>query len=556
MKKTKTNPIKLLLMWPILFLLILYAATTSISYASGGPTVRYGKIYTPHWGPISGAKLWSTMGEDWPAWSDEQGDYAVGYYIPPCPGFSFSYPSSIFAEMYYQNFNPKEKSSRGSYFARMPTVDHCFGFHEYTPYGSGTLFGVTNQLIMKSFQPQIDPIYNIDFEINVAVLSGVAVLTNDFRTDLSVGEYLDEAIPLNAATEYSYSQPVFTPFGGNSIRQPDIIPDFSNLGLLKTISAEDLDDTDIYVYSLSTGDLITSREGLHLEDRQAGKNFIYYAFLLSGPQLADIAIGEPVKIVIVNRPTGYIGTGIAVRKPSDDSSLISFSPDLIAMRPPNLIVNAHRKHEVEAGLTAGEDRYNIIGFEGSALTSDDYVAITTEWFDVDGSLLPSDLPGYTGRLAKVDAINRINGQIANFMIQPGQQVQLLRLHDKESDNAHYYVHISGEPTTGSPGFSEAEFGQIGAGEGPLQYRPKSYVPLRVPVFDEQKTRDNANQQALAKSSAWQTGQSAPVLEDIEKVYAYPYRPEMQFSLFKLPRKKNGNDHRFGSGNRLVHNHEP
>jgi len=537
MKKTKTNPIKLLLMWPILFLLILYAATTSISYASGGPTVRYGKIYTPHWGPISGAKLWSTMGEDWPAWSDEQGDYAVGYYIPPCPGFSFSYPSSIFAKMYYQNFNPKEKSSRGSYFARMPTVDHCFGFHEYTPYGSGTLFGVTNQLIMKSFQPQIDPIYNIDFEINVAVLSGVAVLTNDFRTDLSVGEYLDEAIPLNAATEYSYSQPVFTPFGGNSIRQPDIIPDFSNLGLLKTISAEDLDDTDIYVYSLSTGDLITSREGLHLEDRQAGKNFIYYAFLLSGPQLADIAIGEPVKIVIVNRPTGYIGTGIAVRKPSDDSSLISFSPDLIAMRPPNLIVNAHRKHEVEAGLTAGEDRYNIIGFEGSALTSDDYVAITTEWFDVDGSLLPSDLPGYTGRLAKVDAINRINGQIANFMIQPGQQVQLLRLHDKESDNAHYYVHISGEPTTGSPGFSEAEFGQIGAGEGPLQYRPKSYVPLRVPVFDEQKTRDNANQQALAKSSAWQTGQSAPVLEDIEKVYAYPYRPEMQFSLFKLPRKK-------------------
>lgn len=521
----------------VIFLLLICVLLPSASYASGGPTVRYGKIYTPHWGPISGAKLWSTMGEDWPAWSDEQGDYAVGYYIPPCPGFSFSYPSSIFAEMYYRNFNPKEKSSRGSYYARMPTVDHCFGFHEFTPYGSGTLLGVTNQLIMKSFRPQIDPIYRIDFEINVAVLSGMAVLTNDFRGGLSVGEYLDNAIPLNAETEYSYSQPVFTPFGDDPIRQPDTAPDFSHQGLLKTISEDDLDDTDIYVYKLSTGQLITAREGLSLEDRQAGKNFIYYAFLLSGPQLADIAIGEPVKIVIVNRPTGYIGTGIAVRKPADDSSLISFSPDLIALRPPNLTVNAHRRHEVEAGLTAGEDRYNIIGFEGSGLTSDDYVAITTEWFDVDGSLLPSDLPGYTGRLAKVDGINRINGQITNFRIQPGLEVQLLRLPDKESDNAHYYVHISGEPTTGSPGFSEADFGQIGAGEGPLQYRPKSYVPVKVPVFNEQKTRDNAKQQALAKSSIWQPGQNAPVLEDIEKVYAYPYRPEMQFSLFKLSRKE-------------------
>lgn len=66
-------------------------------------------------------------------------------------------------------------------------------------------------------------------------------------------------------------------------------------------------------------------------------------------------------------------------------------------------------YEVDIGMTAGEDREYLIGFEGSGLTADKIIAITTEWYDWEGRPLPADLPGYTGRLAKVVKENVLGG---------------------------------------------------------------------------------------------------------------------------------------------------
>jgi len=85
---------------------------------------------------------------------------------------------------------------------------------------------------------------------------------------------------------------------------------------------------------------------------------------------------------------------------------------------------------------------------------------------------------------------------------------------------HFYVQVSGK-------YIDADFSTTGAGEGPLQYRPKHYVPFHVPIYDESKTRQ-------ARNAATYLGRKAT---DIPAVYQWPYRPEMQFSVFDLEVKK-------------------
>ena len=175
-------------------------------------------------------------------------------------------------------------------------------------------------------------------------------------------------------------------------------------------------------------------------------------------------------------------------------------------------------------MTEGRSSRNIIGFEGSGLTSGKYIRITTEWFDRDGTPLPGELPGFTGRLAKIVAggnLATVGGQMANFEINPGLHTHMVMLPQERIDDAHYYIHVNGEPPEGNPNFEE-----IGAAEnGPLQYRPSHYVPFKVSFFDGQATL------AAALKSGWETGDPIPVLDNIEKVYQWHYRPEMQFSLF-------------------------
>ncbi len=95
------------------------------------------------------------------------------------------------------------------------------------------------------------------------------------------------------------------------------------------------------------------------------------------------------------------------------------------------------------------------------------------------------------------------------------------------DSSHFYLHVSGEPSDRNPDFSE-----IGAApDGPLQHRPKKYVPFMVPVFDQEATLAVVRAKIDELKKDWETWEAIPVLGDIEKIHRWPYRPEMQFSLY-------------------------
>ncbi len=235
--------------------------------------------------------------------------------------------------------------------------------------------------------------------------------------------------------------------------------------------------------------------------------------------------GEGLQIVVINRATGYMGTQNIIIQPS---GTVLEPPTPILMGPPNLKIIASREFEDYNELTRETDNtVNIIGSEGAGLTSDKYVKIQSVWLNHDGNMLPDELPGYTGRVA-VSTGSDTKDFSGNFEIKPGYQTQLVQLNNANDLNTeHFYVQVVGENYDGNP-----SFGSAGAGEGKLQTRPEKYVPIKVPLFDEESTR--AAEYELAKGKLEGI---ADLPERAEPVYRWVYRPEMQFSVFELAKQK-------------------
>ncbi|MFT4929282.1 MAG: hypothetical protein ACI8WB_005413, partial [Phenylobacterium sp.] len=187
---------------------------------------------------------------------------------------------------------------------------------------------------------------------------------------------------------------------------------------------------------------------------------------------------------------------------------------------------AQRQYDIDSGLTKGDEKDYLIGYEGASLTSDTIVKITTQWFDVDGTPLPKGLEslGFTGRLAKVVGTNSLTaegGQLAQFAIKPGYHVEQVKLGGSQSE--HYYVQVSPEKKSGNP-----NFGGNANGPGPLQYRPQNYVPIKVPLMDETLSW----KQFRAYQKLKRDGQADDIPKP-EPIYRWYYRPEMQFSMYDL-----------------------
>ena len=156
------------------------------------------------------------------------------------------------------------------------------------------------------------------------------------------------------------------------------------------------------------------------------------------------------------------------------------------MGPPNLKIWAERKSKIESGMTKGDEKKQLIGNEGAGLGSDISIAIYSDWRDADGSPLPEELAdyGYTGRLAKIVAANQLApvgaNSLSQFKIKPGQQVQVIQLPEKVLAKQHLYLQVAGQPENRNPDFSSE-----GSASGILKYRPKHYVPVQVPLHDEE-----------------------------------------------------------------------
>ncbi|GAP73918.1 hypothetical protein W04_0429 [Pseudoalteromonas sp. SW0106-04] len=352
----------------------------------------------------------------------------------------------------------------------------------------------------------------------------------------------------------------------DAVRVADTLIDMQPQGLLEKITEVDLQDTDILVFRESTGMLVTQRKGLSQQDGLSRygveENVFMYQLFMRGPAASAFSPSgrsqgeagfaryqgeshmnpelhrreadhlrphERLKIVLINRKTGYIGTAV---KTFADIASMQHAADFvsrIAMYPPNLQLTAERFYQADEYTANPGEKQHIISYEGSATGADDMIVVTTQWLDHDGTPLPDGLAeyGYTGRLSAVKGPNNlvtVGGNMANFAIRPGRNVVQIRLPQQANRNEHFYIHVSGEPITESPSFAT-----IGAAdEGPLKYRPAHYVPIKVPVFDELQT----NQQWYAYKKLQANGEANNIPKP-KPVYRYLYRPEYQFSTYEL-----------------------
>jgi len=350
-------------------------------------------------------------------------------------------------------------------------------------------------------------------------------------------------------------------------RLPDYTSNIIDKGLLKHISIKDLKNTDIYVFRASNGQLINEKRGLghinnyygsDISDEASKESLINYQIMIKGadaffpniynyinvkrdtiqewgektnvnPELrtksADhLRVGEKVKVVLINRATGYIGTALAEVGHWDHDNdpntnvLLNFSPDKIILRPPNLKFKVERQVKKDIHQENDNKENYLIGFEGAGLTDDRYISITTQWYDWDNTPLPEGLPGYTARLSMVAEEGQLSS-IKKISISPGIKTEMIILPQKKIDRNHFYIHVNGKHISDNPNFTS-----IGAGSGALEYRPKHYVPVKVPIYDENASLDY---QILKNRD----DESTSIPEEF--FYQYVYRPEFQFSLFDL-----------------------
>lgn len=384
-------------------------------------------------------------------------------------------------------------------------------------------------------------------------------------------------------------------------------------GLLVDIGRSDFANTDIHVFG-PTGDLVSSRIGLrqnespgmvcstppideptarpHCEIPIANANPL--AIVPFSDFIRNRYPGARYKVVVVNRSTGYMGTGsVKIQEAGTRNGLDSFEIEGsqgsqgIRLEPPNLKVEVKRlpsqdrvDNDLCRSLAPGEECEQVVGFEGGGL-SDDVIMVTTEWLDADGSPLPGDLPGFTARLSRVvggmlhsttsnqglvDPNNNQGfgkdgdfqaGDLSHFQIRPNKHLQIVRMPNKSGEAYHYYLHVSGANadrcgkassesaplretwewfTDDSPACASFAREIDNEFKNATDRRPARYVPIKVPVFDAATTAERLDQQIQsAREAAIASGSSQPVmLPTVKPIYTYVYRPEAQFSLYDLP----------------------
>lgn len=370
------------------------------------------------------------------------------------------------------------------------------------------------------------------------------------------------------------------------VRLADTKKRFTPNGKLKTISTDDFKNTDIYVFRESTGQLVLERNGLKDEeiasrvDIGLGKDdkYYYYRLMLRGPMDTAINIGainrsknweewaeeyrlaEPfrkresdylksgewIRLVVINRATGYMGTQrIQLGDASKNAgSMLSVKLDDTYLQPPNLKIWAERKYTPEKGIISKDpedkEKHYLIGQEGAALTTDTLVEVFTEWLDEEGRPLPEGLGaddgqqyGLSGRLARTsgkDSLSPVgNGDLANFAIPPGRNIQVLKISDNLTSPENFYVHVVGMQKDESP-----DFGGGNTAEN-LKGRPNKFTPFLTPLYDENKNWQTWSAYQQLKQD-WADEENPDENDKPAKplpFYVWGYRPEYQFSQYKL-----------------------
>ncbi len=573
--------------------------------------------------------------------TDSDGRYGFMYLLPICPIGGHSFITDVWVELRYRNFMPIG-SPTIPYYLRQQSWDSCYasllppiGLYHNTPASTLPIIQhnlyvdvmfLTGRIGLKNIrneEVEIGPTttftafegeanvraqqyydFNGDGQPDTVILGSLKMITN------TSGETVEAFVPESQFTDPEEEPELQGIFFDGVQNNPEEMPDILRLvdrdvrvnepvGVLATISQDDLRNTDILFFRESTGQLVMERRGLkeaEAERRQAtqfdeDENEVAYRVMLRGPRDSILNIGggtystrlagwqdwaeenmltEPfhertadhlrpgefVKIVAINRATGYTGTARARLSSISENyaGLLSVEVPPITMVPPNLKIWAERTYDVEHGLTAGEEREYVIGSEGAALTSDAKIVIYTEWLDENGNPLPAELGlddgeqyGLTGRFAKVVAENQLgsagvnsnNGtDLAEFPIAPGRNTQVVNVGSNLTTAEHYYIHVHGMAKDQEcvSGYTCPDFDVPGSAVGataPYDSRPSLLTPFLVPLFNEDRHwQEYTSYRELQRDY----DPASPNGEEPTKplpAYSWQFRPEYQFSQFEL-----------------------
>lgn len=602
-------------------------------------------------GPLSGVKV-SVDDIVYPGGvdvTDEDGKYSFQFYMPLCPIGGFTFSTDVTAELRYKNFLPTGSPSI-PYYLRTPGYSYCYA--DLVPaFIAPEIIGIMAAFAVPNIQSNLyADVMFVTGNIVIKNTDGEKVKTGDTTTYTSFGNDAENVTqkfydfngdrendfvlqgrlfectntetnsvidvfraedsgaedPEGYQCEETYSdgsgegnrQAIF--FDGsqdNEFDFPDLIRIIDQelreepIGVLKSISAADLRNTDLLFFRESTGQLIMERRGLKEAEANYRRaieydeenNEVAYRVMLRGRSDSRLNVGggvrrnqsfedwateyqleEPfrkresdhprpgefIKIVAINRATGYTGTARVQLKSAGDNGtgLLDVPAPRITLQAPNLKIWAERNYKVEQGFTKGVERTYTIGNEGAALTSDTTITIFTEWLDEEGKPLPDELGkdngeeyGLTGRLAKVVGANILQGvsagsDLAEFPIAPGRNTQVIRVKDNLTTADHFYVHVLGKPkdqecasNTSCPSFD------LSGGEAPYDSRPKLITPFLTPLPDEDFEWEEYNAYRVLKDEFEKDEENSDLEEPIKPLpaYVWEYRPEYQFSQFKL-----------------------
>ncbi|MDX1473187.1 MAG: hypothetical protein R3309_03395, partial [Reinekea sp.] len=595
--------------------------------------------------PIKGIPLFINMGFYGGTTTNDDGRFGLGVLGPPCPMFYYDTPIQLEAQLPYRPFNPSQYGS-SVYYLTKQVYFSCNGYGPMmTTYITSTDFVVDVNLLNGEFLfPNIElsssadnPSLVYDFKEPDAHANGdegsrfeyITFDKYDFDLDgeydiAECGKLNDEGafVQLESGEECGKDHIQGIYLSGHSERpgtctdtdgdgqvnpeDPQCQPQFTRLidtkkvsediGLVKKMAQEHVQDTDLFIVRQSTGQLVAMRQGLKDDEKAYGpsRNDIQatedevkadFRMLMRGPkshvsrsfqysslrsethgfsqwqqdsnmapelqQLDDadhLRTGEMLEIWAINRVTGYIGKAELEMTPGQiTNGILDTVVPTIEMRPPNLKIWAERVYDIEAGMTKGEQRRYLIGNEGIGEADDTFIQINVEWYDEDGSALPDALSdyGYTGRLAYVSGANSLTeaSQAGNarFAIEPGTHVELVRL-SGNIDNQHYYVQVNAVP--------EGEFDDFGlaGNSGATQnrsddatfeevehnlYRPERFVPFKTPQFNEELTQIQSQAYLLEKRRRIEAEESVEDMITPQPLHEWFYRPDYQFSVYDL-----------------------
>ncbi len=540
--------------------------------------------------PVSGVRVTGSNGMtmDQEAYTDIEGSYRLQMRFG-CPGGFFQTTTYLDAHLNYGMFNPRGTSSM-PYWLTFPAIDNCIGY--FDPYTGVSSSNITATRI--SFQVAISvltgtaTLWNADISASEPTAYHAEQSTNDLimiATDYD-GDHLKDGTvqgTVDEATNLFTADPGGNLYGvylsaslrddgqPNFTRIMDIKANTTAQGLVSTIHKDDLRNTDIYAFRESTGELITERIGMPEQKlRVIGavgeglteNNQFSYSFAIRSPEdmlsqhskrhdgwedwQADnkinpklhsrqsdfIRTGEQIRIVAINRATGYIGTALTTLSETKDGGDLTVFVDNLLLKAPNLKVWATRRYQPQGALKNADKVRNTISNEGAATTDDYLIEIHTHWMDENGLPLPDHLKdrGYTGRLVRVasNAADPYQTRVTEFAINPGRHLQVIKFGEGEKDGEagkfHYYLQVNGKSDAETNDFSP------GSHTGVLRHRPSLYVPIKVPLYNEQQTKDNTLAQKMAEAAS---GNADGEDFEEEALFDWVYRPELSFSVVDL-----------------------